>query len=351
MDLFEAYTLAKTGSKVAKKVTRKTKRTIKNLILLLILAVSIFVGHGIYSGNIKSVSDLTSSFTNAKTDIENTVDTVKNAVTPRESRDNKGDRVINPVSADGKLEVHFIDVGQGDSLLVRTGDKSMLIDTGTYDYKDKLEDYLRGFGIDKLDIAIATHPHADHIGSMANIINEFKPDKVLLPDAITTTTAYEKMLDAIAANSKAEFVKEGYTFTLGEANITIVAPYDGEYDDLNEYSVVCRLDYGNTSFLLTGDCESSEEEKILAAGYDIDCDVLKVGHHGSDTSTSKEFLQAVSPNIAVIEVGAGNDYGHPTDEVLNRLKAAGCEDIYRTDINGTIVATTDGTSIDWHTEK
>jgi len=250
-----------------------------------------------------------------------------------------------PVVVSGTVAVHFIDVGQGDSVLITTDSGAMLIDTGEGEYAQTVIEYVRAQGVTALMYAVATHPHSDHMGGMAKVIDAIPIDEFLAPDVTHTTNAFERMLDALEARECGITTPgTGEKFTLGEAVFTVIAPANPSENDLNNASLVLRMDYGGTSFLFTGDAESASEKEMLASGRDLDCDVLKVGHHGSNTSSSKAFLAAVSPDVAVISCGAGNSYGHPHTEAVARLQAVGA-DILRTDLEGTIVLVTDGEHI------
>jgi len=250
-----------------------------------------------------------------------------------------------PGDVSGTVAVHFIDVGQGDSILITTESGAMLIDTGENEYAQTVIDYIRAQGVAKLDYAVATHPHADHMGGMAKIIDAIPIETFLAPDVTHTTNAFEKMLDALEARGLGITTPAvGTRYTMGEAVFTILAPANPKENDLNNASLVIRMDYGGTSFLFTGDAESASEAEMLASGRALDCDVLKVGHHGSDTSSSKAFLSSVSPGIAVISCGVGNSYGHPHAEAVKRLQNIDAS-ILRTDLEGTIVLVTDGVNI------
>lgn len=252
-------------------------------------------------------------------------------------------------SADG-LSVHFIDVGQGDCILVCCDGKNMIIDAGTKEYAGTVKDYLSSCGVRSLDYVVCTHPHDDHIGAMSSIINDFDVDTIIMSDATTTTQSYENLLYAISNKKKTiTSAKVGDTYKLGGSTFVILAP-EREYDDLNNTSVVIKLTYKNNSFLFTGDASEESENDILAAGEDLGADVLKVGHHGSSTATSQDFLNAVNPSYAVISAGLGNSYGLPSAETVKRLKDGGIKTL-RTDINGTIVFTSDGTKITCKEEK
>lgn len=256
-----------------------------------------------------------------------------------------------PGIPEGKLEVHFIDVGQADAILIKQGSSAMMVDAGNNADADLVVRYLKDQEIEKLDYVIGTHPHEDHIGGLDAIINEFRVDKVIMPRAVATTRTYEDVLSAIQGKGlKITAPVPGTKYSLGSAGFTILAPNGSFYEDLNNYSVVIKLDFGSTSFLLTGDAEALSEQEMVDNGHPLKSDVLKVGHHGSSTSTSEKFLEAVDPKYAVISVGQGNSYGHPDQSVVERLKKHGVT-IYRTDENGTIKAVSDGTTLEFITEK
>jgi len=247
----------------------------------------------------------------------------------------------------GELKVTYLDVGQADCILIQNGSSSMLIDAGNNGDADAVIGYIKEQGIDKLDYVIGTHPHEDHIGGLDAVIKTFDIDVIYMPKVTTTTKTFEDVI--LAIRSKGMSIKTpipGSTFSLGDAKCIILAPNSDTYDELNNYSIVIRLDFGKTSFLFTGDAQSESEEEILTKGFDLHADVLKVGHHGSNTSTSLEFLKAVSPKYAVIQVGKGNDYGHPAEDTIDKLSDAGVK-IYRTDESGTIIATSNGETINF----
>jgi len=249
-----------------------------------------------------------------------------------------------------KLKVHFIDVGQGDSILVESNNKYMLIDAGESDQSKVVINYLENIGVKKLDFIIATHPHSDHIGGLADVINHFNIGKIIMPDAVHTSNTYENLLDTISDKGlKITKAVVGNEYTLGNASFVILAPSNSDYDNLNNYSVAIKLQNGSNSFIFTGDAEEQSENEMLKTGINLDADVLKLGHHGSFTSNSEKFLDAVSPDIAVISAGEGNQYGHPHDEILQILKDKNIK-LYRTDKQGTIVLESDGKKITANTK-
>jgi len=245
----------------------------------------------------------------------------------------------------GEAAVHFIDVGQGDSVLVQTTQGSVLIDGGDNHMGDRVVAYLRNAGINEITYVIATHPHADHIGGLISVLYEFPVGTLIMPPVAHTTETFRNFLAAIENNDVP--LKEpvaGNTFSVGDAVFTIIAPNSYGYQNLNDYSVSVRMVLGSTSFIVTGDAEELSELEMIKAGHYLSSDVLRVGHHGSRTSTTQEFLSAVNPSIAVINVGRDNGHGHPHGVVMNRLQDAGIR-IYRTDEHGHIVMVTDGTVI------
>ncbi len=254
------------------------------------------------------------------------------------------------------VTVHMIDVGQADSILIEAPQANVLIDGGENGSGDDIIAYLKNQSISTLDIVIGTHAHSDHIGGLDEVIEEMKVEKVILPEmaesSIPTTKTYTNLLTAILEKGLSITTAQvGDTYSLGDgAKLQIVGP-NGIFTDLNNTSVVCKLTYGETSFLFTGDCEDQAEAAILnRRGIDLSADVLKVGHHGSDTSTSDAFLEAVDPEIALISCGVDNSYGHPSPATLEKLTQWGAE-IYRTDLDGSIVVTSDGMNLKVKTEK
>lgn len=246
--------------------------------------------------------------------------------------------------------VHYIDVGQGDSILIQVNSKNMLIDAGPGE--SNLVKYLKEQQIKTLDYVVETHPHEDHIGNMVDVINDFNVSAFYAPKVTTSSKAFENMVTALKKhNLRINVVKPGIRLNLGN-NITceFLAPVKNSYTDLNNYSAVIKITYGNTSFLFMGDAQKLSEQQILNKGYNVRCDVLKVGHHGSSSSTSKDFLNNASPEIAIISCGKNNVYGHPHSETLQELKSKNIT-IYRTDKDGTIIISSDGKAIERYMNK
>lgn len=245
------------------------------------------------------------------------------------------------------LRVHFLDVGQGDCALITFDEEAMLIDAGPASAGDTVLRYLEDQGIKHLKYVVATHPHEDHIGSMDRVLSTFQVDTLIMPKMTADTRTFEAMLTVINEKSiKVTAPAAGAQYKLGDAAITLLGPVREDYEDLNNCSVVLKLEYGKSAFLFTGDAEAEAEADLLASGADVSAQVLKVGHHGSSTSTSDAFLKAVSPSYAVLSVGAGNSYGHPDSKTLQKLKAAGCT-VLRTDLEKTVVLESDGSGVSY----
>ena len=263
---------------------------------------------------------------------------------------NKGTVGTQAGIGENDLQVHYIDVGQADCILIRvptaSGMQNMLIDAGTSDgYKQQvILDYLDNQGVETLDYMIVTHPHADHNAAALKVLKTYNVKKLILPECETTQKTWLNMLEWLDEQDKKYITsKVGNTYKMGDASFEILGPVESlQVKDPNDYSVVIRLDYGETSFLFTGDAEEASEEAMLKehAASEFKCDVLKVGHHGSPSSTSKALLNAANPSLAVIMCGEGNEYGHPDKAVLDRLEDANIP-VLRTDLEGTIIICSD----------
>ncbi len=300
--------------------SKKINKKLLYLIIILIVAVVSAVG-----GNLDKISDDSPEFfSNSETD--------------------------NYESGDVPFKIHFIDVGQGDCTLVECGGKYLLIDAGENGHETEVLNYLRTLNVDKLDYIIATHQHTDHIGGLPEVLEEFGADNIIMPrlteEQTPTNSTYKAFLKAVqASGAKVISAKPGASYSLADCEFEILGPVTDDCDDINSMSAVTKITFGDTSFLVTGDAEKDEELEIIENGADLDCDVLRVGHHGSSTSSCKDFLDAVTPEICVISCGADNDYGHPHDKVVNRI-ANYTDEVYRTDICGSIVMTSDGENIE-----
>ncbi|MBO5859769.1 MAG: MBL fold metallo-hydrolase [Clostridia bacterium] len=246
-------------------------------------------------------------------------------------------------------KVHYIDVGQGDCELVECDGKFMLIDASENGYENEIINYLKKIGVEKLEYVVASHQHSDHIGGLAEVLEEFEAENIIMPrltkEQTPTNSTYKEFLKAVqGSGAKVIEAKVGAKYVLGTADFEILGPVTNDAEDINNMSVVMRLDFGENSFLFTGDAETEEENEILENGGNVDCDVLKTGHHGSGTSSSKNFLNAVTPDICIISVGADNKYGHPHDNAVKRMQKQ-TDKIYRTDICGDIVIESDGENL------
>lgn len=241
--------------------------------------------------------------------------------------------------------VHFLDVGQGDSEFIELPDgKCMLIDAGTSEYGTAIAETVADYGYSEIDYIVATHPHADHIGGMTKVVESFDVGKIYMPKASANTKTFENLLTTISDKGMSiNTAKAGVEiYSDSELRMEFLAPVSDSYDDLNNYSAVLKITYGSNSFLFTGDAEDISENEMLDYDYSaLTSDVLKVGHHGSESSSTVEFLDAVQPEYAVISCGKGNSYGHPHGEVIERLNAIGVH-TYRTDQQGTITVVCDG---------
>jgi beta-lactamase superfamily II metal-dependent hydrolase len=249
--------------------------------------------------------------------------------------------------AEGEMTVHILDVGQGSACLVESEGHYMLFDGGPGDYSSYVVAYLRDQGVKQLDYVIASHYDADHISGLVGVLNVYPVETMLCPDYETDTKIYASLMSKQEANGCAVVHPEtGDTYTLGDANFTVVAPVKDDYEEVNNRSIGIRLVHGGNSFLMLGDAEKESEADLCASGQTICSDVYLVSHHGSSSSTTAELLAKVQPSVAVISVGVDNAYGHPTEQTMQRLKKAGVA-LYRTDRQGTITVTSDGETLQW----
>lgn len=257
----------------------------------------------------------------------------------------------NTPVVEGELKVSYIDVGQGDATLISKGEFHMLIDAGKNEVGESIVAYLKKENIHKLDLLVGTHPDSDHIGGMDDVLRNFDVSTVYLPATQKATKTYGQVEQVLQEkHQKMEMPEIGKTYTYDEnVMLRFLGPLK-KYKDANDNSLVVQLAYGKNRFLFMGDAEETAEQDILRQGNDLECDVLKVGHHGSYTATSHEFLKGTDPVYGVISCGENNSYGHPHGEIISRLEEEDVQ-IYRTDRMGTIVATSDGKKVSMTTEK
>ncbi len=285
-------------------------------IIILILAVC---------GNDSQIFKILTSANNGNTSSE-TIENLENVTVVT------GNSCIAKIPQDNDLRVYYFDVGQGDSILITNNGKTMLIDANTDESGNKVSEYLKNLGISKIDYLVGTHPHEDHIGGLDVVIKNFEIGTIYMPKVVATTKTYEDVIDAISEKKlKVTTPKIGDTFNVGNAKCEVMS-IGNDKDNYNNCSIVIKMDFNNVSYLFTGDAEKSVEDSRNWPQIDI----LKVAHHGSSTSTSKKFLEQIKPKVAVISVGAGNSYGHPTQSTLKKLNDIGAK-IYRTDENETIL--------------
>ncbi|ALP89849.1 ComEC/Rec2 family competence protein [Clostridium butyricum] len=247
------------------------------------------------------------------------------------------------------MYVHYINVDQGDAILIQVNNKNLLIDSGPKSHKKQLVKFLNDLNISKLDYVIATHPHEDHIGNMNTVLNSYKVQSFYAPKVYSYTKSFEQMIDSLKSNNlKINPIKRGCnTINLGfQTNVEVFSPINDTYDNENNYSPVIKISFGNNSFLFTGDAEKEIEDKLILLNDDLKADILKVSHHGSSSSTSDSFLNRVSPKYAVISVGKNNIYDHPNDTIISKLNTYNI-DILRTDIQNNITLISDGTNISY----
>lgn len=256
----------------------------------------------------------------------------------------------NNINLSGKLAVHFIDIGQGDSILIQNPENEfILIDTGEKDQYEKLTGYLDYYKITKFKYVIFTHPHSDHIGSADKIVKNYDIENIIMSNATNNTKTFERLITEIEKKNLEIIPAEpGDIYKFGDAEFIILAPNSEEYKSLNNYSVVIKLTYGNTKFLFTGDMEKESENEVISYcknnNINLSVDVLKVAHHGSSTSSQTNFIKTVNPEYAVIMCGTDNSYNHPNLKVVDRIESNGSE-ILRTDLEGDIIIVSDGQSV------
>lgn len=248
------------------------------------------------------------------------------------------------------MAVHFLDVGQGLSILVQSGGENLLYDGGDTSHSDEVVDYLQKQNVENIDYMISSHYDADHLGGLLKCLETFSVENILGSDYYQGTDLYMDFVNTATANAiSIQYPKPGDTFSFGTGSFTVLAPSGIDPNDSNENSVAIRLTNGNNSFLFTGDAEETSEQDMISTGRNLDCDVLSLGHHGSSSSTTWDFLEASTPSWAVISCGTDNRYGHPSSDTMGRLSSMNIP-VFRTDKQGTIVALSDGENISWNQE-
>lgn len=264
-----------------------------------------------------------------------------------------GEKIANSqIDITNNLKVTIIDVGQGDSILIKTPKNNyILIDAGPKNESTKFFNFIENHNINEINTLIATHPHEDHIGNMSELISKYPVQNIYMPKVVTNTPVFKKLMETIKKrNLSIKEAKAGVKFNIDSVKFEFIAPGSKKYANLNNYSAVLKITYDNVSFLLMGDAEKLSEKEILKSGIDIKADVIKIGHHGSSSSSSINFIKTVSPQYAVISCGLNNDFGHPHKETLRLLNSYNIK-LYRTDKNGTVEFSTDGNKITVNCER
>lgn len=262
--------------------------------------------------------------------------------TSEQQEENSTQSNVGASKTEGELILTMIDVGQADCFLLEQEGKTALVDCGTRSTGEDAVEYLKSIGITKIDYVFGTHPHDDHMGGMYDIITNFEIGKIIIPEVkagIVTANWYITLMEEIQANNyTVEDPEKGDIYSLGDAVIEVVEQMEDAGDDINNYSTVLKVSFGEMDIIMTGDAEKEVEELILNSGADIDAEIFKLGHHGSDTSNSEEFLDAISPEYALISAKIGNKYEHPIKSTMEKLEERDIQ-VYRTDENGTVILT------------
>lgn len=322
------------------------KKWLRTLLLVVLIFASVILAP---TDTNSSEEDLPEKIETVQTEKEKT-DTPEASETPEEP-ENPTEIQLPGLTEDSTFEIQFIDVGQADSALILCDGRAMLIDGGNRGDSSTLYSVLKNRNITHLDYLVATHAHEDHIGGLPGALNFSTVGTVFSPTLSYDSDTFDNFVKYVSAQNKELTVPSvGDTFSLGSAEIKILAVNSVDDDNTNNTSIVLRVTYGNTSFLFTGDAEREVEEIILDNESDLSSTVLKVGHHGSETSTSYVFLREVMPKYAIISVGEGNTYGHPTDETLSRLRDANVN-VFRTDLQGDIKCVSDGEDVSFTVSK
>ena len=312
---------------------RKTKFLSLILILIMVFYLVAYNDYESVSDNILSKEDF-SSFATTITS---------------ESKESSSS-TISDIDNDSKFEVHYIDVGQADAALVFSDNETMLIDGGNPGDSSLIATYLKKHNIETLDYIICSHAHDDHVGGLPGALSVVNVKKVFAPTTESSIKAYQSFKTKVSAQGlTVENPSPGDSFQFGNSSVLFLGPVHENVSDPNNTSVVLKITYGNTSFLFTGDAERDEEQSILSQKYDLSATVLKIGHHGSNDSTTYPFLREIMPEYAIISVGE-NSYGHPAEDLLSRLRDANVK-VYRTDVQGDIIATSNGKDVTIKTSR
>lgn len=325
---------------------RKFKKNIWKDFFVTFLLVSLLIIGGCTTENIQSEehTDISVSSILGKSDDDKTEESsLSDSESEKESN-------VQSYEDSQNLVVQFLDVGQGSSALLQQGDMWMLIDGGDRDYASYVVNYLKNMGITTLDYVVATHYDADHLGGIVGVLKNFECKQVLAADYQMTTKLYREFLDIVDEKDiEVIYPKLGDIYEFADSSFRIVAPAYYGYEDSNSNSIGIRMEYGENSFLISGDCTEESEQDLLYQNVELDSDVFAINHHGSVHSNTEEFLEAVSPEYVVISCGAGNSYGHPHAPVMLRIQNQGSK-LYRTDLQGVITAVSDGTNITFENE-
>ena len=260
-----------------------------------------------------------------------------------------GNAVSTQAAGQGDMAVHFIDVGQGLAILVQSGGENLLYDGGNRAHADEVVQYLKNQQVETIDYMISSHYDEDHLGGLVKCLDNFEVEHVLGSDYVHTSDLFNTFMNTATAHAIiVEYPSVGDTYEFGTGSFTVMAP-DGISQNSNDNSVVIRLVNGNNSFMFMGDAEETSEQDMISTGMNLDCDVLSLGHHGSASSTSWDLLEATSPSWAVISCGLNNTYGHPAAETMGKLSDMDIP-VFRTDDQGTVIALSDGNTINWNQE-
>lgn len=331
------------------------KNKILSIICFMLILVSCVSG---CSEDAQSTNDTTSAITsefssetrqNSTTDVDTsqvTSTAIQSESLEETTTSDSASNVSNNVSDTmTPLEIHYIDVGQGDATLIKCGDDAMLIDAGDNDKGTQIRAYLMSQNVSKLKYVIGTHPDADHYGGLDVVIYNFDCENIFLSDLMKDNRTCDDVVQTMK-NKYYTYTTPavGSTYTLGDATIQFVGPVKNDYSEANNHSLVLLVKHGDNTFLFTGDAEEESERDILAANTTISCDVMQAGHHGSSSSNTEKFLKTASPEYMVISCGENNQYGHPHSETMNTLRAMGVK-VFRTDLQGTIVVKSDGKNL------